>query len=140
MKFLRRFFARLSNLTAGRRGDQRLLEEMEEHLAQQTADNVRAGMPAAEARRQAVLRFGGTGTIREQYHAEAGLPLVETLLQDWRYAVRMLLRSPGFSLTAIATMALGIGATTAIYSVIDATLLHPLPYPHPSELVDLEDD
>src|SRR6201995_260350 len=64
--------------------------------------------------------------------------LLENLLFDLRYAVRMLLRSPGFSLIAIATMALGIGATTAIYSVIDATLLHPLPYPHPSQLVRME--
>jgi predicted permease len=64
----------------------------------------------------------------------------DNLLSDLRYAVRMLLRSPGFSLIAIATMALGVGATTAIYSVIDATLLHPLPYPNPTELVHVSDD
>jgi predicted permease len=68
------------------------------------------------------------------------LPFLDNLLSDLRFAVRLLLRSPGFSLIAIATMALGVGATTAIYSVIDATLLHPLPYPNPSELVRLEDD
>src|ERR1700758_3491312 len=140
MKSLRRFFARLLNLATGGRDDQRLLEEMEEHLAQQTADNVRAGMTAAEARRQAVLKFGGAGTIREDYHREVSLPFVETFWQDLRFAIRMLLRSPGFSLIAIATMALGVGATTAIYSVIDATLLHPLPYPNPGELVRIEAD
>ncbi|MFC5863497.1 ADOP family duplicated permease [Acidicapsa dinghuensis] len=140
MKALRRFFARLSNLASGNRTDRRLLEEMEEHLARQTADNVRDGMSAVEARRQAVLKFGAAATIRENYHAELNLPFFETLSQDLRYAVRMLLRSPGFSLIAIATMALGIGATTAIYSVIDATLLHPLPYPRPAELVRIEDD
>jgi predicted permease len=140
MKFLRRFFARLLNLAVGRRTDQRLLEEMEEHLAQQTADNVRAGMSTAEAHRQAVLKFGGVGTIREDYHTEVSLPFIETLWQDLRYALRMLLRSPGFSFIVIATMALGIGATTAIYSVIDATLLHPLPYPNPGELIHVEDD
>ncbi|MGC1297679.1 MAG: ABC transporter permease [Alloacidobacterium sp.] len=140
MKFLRRFFARLSNIANDSRADQRLLEEMEEHLAQQTADNVRAGMPAGEARRQAMLKFGAVGTIREDYHTELKLPFIETLLQDLRYAVRMLLRSPGFSFIAIATMALGVGATTAIYSVIDATLLHPLPYPNPAELVRIQDD
>src|SRR6201987_2573915 len=64
--------------------------------------------------------------------------LFDNLLADLRYAVRMLVRSPGFSLIAIATIALGVGATTAIYSVIDATLLHPLPYPNPSELVRIE--
>src|SRR5579862_3238101 len=66
--------------------------------------------------------------------------MIEHLLFDLRYAVRVLLRSPGFSFIAVATMALGIGATTAIYSVIDATLLHPLPYPHPAELIHVEDD
>src|SRR5579864_8535612 len=138
MKFLRRFFIRLSNFTAGRRADQRLPEEMAEHLALQTEENLRAGLPPAEARRQAALKLGAAQAIREHHNAEQGLPLAEDLLVDLRFAFRMLHRSPGFSLIAIATMALGVGATTAIYSVIDATLLHPLPYPHPSELVRIE--
>jgi putative ABC transport system permease protein len=138
MRFLRRFFIRLSNFTAGRRADQRLQEEMAEHLALQTEENLRAGMSPAEARRQAVLKLGAAQAIREHHHAEQGLPLAENFLFDLRYAFRMLYRSPGFSLIAIATMALGVGATTAIYSVIDATLLHPLPYPNPSQLVRLE--
>jgi putative ABC transport system permease protein len=138
MRFLRRFFTRLWNFTAGKRADQRLQEEMAEHLALQTEENLRAGMSAAEARRQAALKLGAASAIRERHHAEQSLPLAENLLFDLRYALRMLHRSPGFSLIAIATMALGVGATTAIYSVIDATLLHPLPYPHPSELVHVE--
>jgi predicted permease len=138
MRFLRRFFIRLSNFTTGRRADRRLQEEMAEHLALQTEENLRAGMSPAEARRQAALKLGAAQAIREHHHAEQGLPLAENFLLDLRYAVRMLVRSPGFSLIAIATIALGIGATTAIYSVIDATLLHPLPYPHPSELVRIE--
>ena len=138
MRFLRRFFIRFSNFAAGRRGDQRVSEEIAEHLALQTEENLRAGLPPAEARRQAALKLGAAQAIREHHHAEQGLPLAENFLFDLRYAVRMLHRSPGFSLIAIATMALGIGATTAIYSVIDATLLHPLPYPHPSELVRVE--
>src|SRR5579862_2163325 len=140
MKVLRRFFIRLSNFIAGRRADQRLQEEIAEHVALQTEENLRAGLPAAEARRQAVLKLGAVQAIREHHNAEQGLPLAENLLVDLRYAFRLLHRSPGFSLIAIATMALGIGATTAIYSVIDATLLHPLPYPHPSELVRIEAD
>jgi putative ABC transport system permease protein len=140
MKPLRRFFMRLSNLATGRGGDQRLQEEIAQHLALQTEENLRAGMSSAEARRQATLKLGATEAIREFHHAEQSLPLVENLLLDFRYAVRMLVKSPGFAFIAIATVALGIGATTAIYSVIDATLLHPLSYPHPLELVRVHDD
>jgi putative ABC transport system permease protein len=140
VKGLRRFFIRLANTAARRSADQRLRDELAEHLAFETAANERAGMPPAEARRRALLRLGATQAIREQHHDEQGLPFLENLLFDLRYAIRMLVRSPGFSLIVIATMALGVGATTAIYSVIDATLLHPLPYPNPNELVRLEDD
>jgi putative ABC transport system permease protein len=140
MKSLQRFFARLSHLVAGSRADQRLREEMEDHLAQQTADNLHAGMSTVEAHRQAVLKFGAVGAIREQYHSELSLPLIETLWRDLRYALRQLVASPGFASIAILTIALGIGATTAIYSVVDATLLHPVPYPKPEQLVRIEDN
>jgi hypothetical protein len=138
VRFLRRFLIRLSNFVTRRSTDQRLREEIAEHLAFQTEENLRTGMSPAEARRQARLKLGAAEAIREDHHAEQSLPFVENLFQDLRFAVRMLLRSPGFSLIVIATMALGVGATTAIYSVIDATLLHPLPYPHPRELVRIE--
>ena len=142
MRFLRRFFIRFANFTAGRRADQRadqrLQEEMAEHLALQAEENMRAGLSSAEARRQAALKLGAVPAIRERHHAEQSLPLVENFLIDLRYAIRMLYRSPAFSLIAIATLALGVGATTAIYSVIDATLLHPLPYANPGELVQIE--
>jgi predicted permease len=140
VKLLRRFFIRLSNLASGRSANQRLQDEIAEHLALQTEENLRAGMALAEARRQAALKLGSSQAIREQHHAEQSIPLIENLLFDLRYAVRRVLRSPGFSFIAIATMALGVGATTAIYSVIDATLLHPLPYANPSELVRIEAD
>ena len=138
MKFLHRFFIRLSNFIANRRADQRLQEELAEHLALQAEQNLRAGMTPIEARRQAALKLGAAQAIREQHNAEHSLPFAENFLFDVRYAFRMLLRAPGFSFIVIATIALGVGATTAIYSVIDATLLHPLPYPNASELVRIE--
>src|SRR5579872_1981115 len=140
MKLLRRFCMRLSNLATGRSADQRLQDEIAEHLTFQIEENLRAGMAPGEARRQAALKLGPAEAIREHHHAEQSLPVIENLLFDLRYAVRMLLRSPGFSFIGIATMALGVGATTAIYSLIDATLLHPLPYPNPEQLVRVEDD
>src|SRR6185437_8255696 len=140
VKSLRRFFTRLENLVTMQSADQRLQEELDGHLAFQTEENLRAGMPPAEARRQAMLKLGSAEAIREDHHAEQSIPLIENLLFDLRYALRMLVRSPGFSFIAIATIALGIGATSAIYGVIDATLLHPLPYPHPGELVRIEAD
>ena len=92
MKFLRRFFIRLSNFATGRSADQRLQDEIAEHLAFQTEENLRAGMSPAEARRQAALKFGAAQAIREDHHAEQSLPFFENLLFDLRYAVRMLLQ------------------------------------------------
>ena len=140
MRALNRMLARLRKSASNRRGVDRLREEIQTHVAMLTEENIRSGMSPADARRRAVLKLGAVEAIREQYHSEEGLPFFENMLFDLRYAVRMLLRSPAFSLIAIATMALGIGATTAIYSVIDATLLHPLPFPRPAELVRIEDD
>jgi len=138
MSFLRRFLLRLSNFATRRSADRRLREEMAEHLALQTEENLRSGLAPAEARRLARLKLGSTEAIREDHRAEQSLPLLEHLAQDLRFAARLLRRSPGFSLIVIAVMALGVGATAAIYSVINATLLHPLPYPRPGELVEVE--
>jgi putative ABC transport system permease protein len=140
MKFLRRFLVRLGNFASRRGAESRLREELAEHVALQTEENLRAGMTAAEARREAALKLGAPEAIREQHHGEQSLPFLENLLLDLRFALRMLGKSPGFAAIAIATMAVGVGATTAIFSVVDATLLHPLPYPDPEQLVRLQDD
>src|SRR5271169_3545017 len=103
VKFLRRFLIRLSNFAAKRSADQRLQEEIAEHLAFQTEENLRAGMSFVEARRQAALKLGAAEAIREDHHAEQSLPLIENLLFDLKYAVRMLGRAPGFAFVAIAT-------------------------------------
>jgi putative ABC transport system permease protein len=138
MRTLRRFFKRLTSWATTQQDEERLQSEIAEHLAMQTAENIQAGLSPIEARRQAMLKFGGVEARKEEYRDQKGLPFLETLAQDLRYAFRQLAASPGFAFIAIATMALGVGATTAIYSVIDATLLHPLPYPRSSELVRIE--
>jgi macrolide transport system ATP-binding/permease protein len=135
MRALNRLFARVKNFGSGRRGDERLREEMEEHIALQMEENVRAGMTEQEARRQAVLKFGPVERMREGYHAEEGLPLIETLIQDTRYALRVLRRSPVFTLVAVATLALGIGANAAIFTLVNALMLKDLPVTDPKMLL-----
>jgi predicted permease len=137
MRFLKRFLTRLANFATRRRDDRRLREEMEEHLALQTAENLRAGMAPAKARREAVLKFGAAGAIREDYHSERGLPFLEDLLQDLRYAMRSFAKTPGLTALIVLSLAIGIGANTAIFSVTSTLLLKPLPYPAPDRIAIL---
>lgn len=128
MKFLRRLLARFGGFITRRRYDERLREEIEEHIVLQAEANVRAGMSPTEARRQAVLKFGAVETVREDYHDEEGLPWIENLLRDLRIALRQLRKSLGFTLTAILTLALGIGALTTVATWTNAVLYHPWPH------------
>jgi MacB-like periplasmic core domain len=137
MRGLWRLWARTYNFAMRQNGELRLREEIEQHLALQTEENIRAGMKPDEARRQAALKFGPAEAIRESYHQEAGLPLLERLLQDARYALRRLCRAPVFTVTAILTLALGIGATTSIFTLVHAILLKSLPVSKPEHLVRL---
>jgi len=137
MRALSRLLRRMRNFATQRTGEPRLREEMEQHLALQTEENIRAGMKPEEARRQAVLMFGPAEAIQESYHAEAGLPLIERLFQDVRYALRRLRRAPAFTVTATLTLALGIGATTSIFTLVHAVLLKSLPVSNPDQLVRL---
>jgi predicted permease len=135
MKRLKRLLIRLRNLVSRQSVDQRrFLEEMAEHLSLQTEENLRSGMTPAEARRQAVLKFGAVEAIREQYHAEKSLPLLESVVQDVRYSIRILGKSRGFTSIAAISLALAIGANTTIFSVTKRLLLDRLDVPHAEQL------
>ncbi len=137
MRSLHRFFTRLLNFTARHHGDERLREEMESHLAAQAEENIRAGMAPAEAHRRARLKFGSVEAVRADCHAETGLPFVEDLLLDVRYALRLLRKSPAFTLVALLTLMLGIGANVIVFGVLNAVLLRPLDVSNPQNLYQL---
>jgi predicted permease len=127
----------MTSWATARQHEERLHAEIEDHIASQTADNVRAGLSPAEARRQAVLKFGGVETMKESYREQRGLPFLETLIQDTRHALRRLRMAPAFTLSTILTLALGIGATTSIFTLVHAVLLKSLPVANPGELYRL---
>jgi len=135
MKLFRSWLKRLIGLSSNQRREQEFATELESHLQLHIDDNLRSGMTPEDARRNAVLKLGGLEPTRQAYRERGTIPLLETLVQDLRFALRQLRKSPGFTLTATLILALGIAASTAIFSFVDAALIKPLPYPNPNRLV-----
>jgi len=111
--------------------------ELRSHIEMRTEDNIAAGMSQKEARREACIRFGNQTTTKERVTGVDSVLMLESIVLDFRFACRQLLKNPGFALTAILVMALGVGATVAIFAFVDAALIKPLPYESPTRLVSL---
>ena len=138
MDQVRQAFHRLRSFFRRAQQDRELDAEMSAHLELAIEENLERGLPPAEARRQALVRFGGPQQVKESHREARGLPLLETLLQDFRFALRMLRRSPGFALVAIFCLTLGIGANAAVFSWMEGLLFRPYPaVAHQEKLVAL---
>jgi putative ABC transport system permease protein len=137
MPNLKSFLRRLQTLWRSEQLHREIAEEMRFHVDQRTADNIHRGMPAAEARKEAEQRFGGMARIQEQAYELRSVGWVESFVQDVVYGSRLLRRTPGFTFAAVLTLALGIGSSTAMFSILYSVLLRPLPFPQPEKLISL---
>ncbi len=138
MTSLRILLSRLRALFQKRKLDDELADEIQSHIEMQIEDHVRQGMSPEEARYLALRKFGGVDQVKETYRERRALPWVETFVRDLRYGLRMLLRSPGMTAVAVLSLGVGIGANTALFSVVDAVLLKTLPVENPESLVLFE--
>jgi predicted permease len=136
VNWLRISIRRLRGLFGKGARDRELSEELESHLQMHIDDNLRAGMTHEEARRNALIKLGGIEQTKESVRDRRGIPLLETLLRDLRFALRMLRKNPGFTFVVVFTLALGVGANTAIFSILESQLWRPLSFPDSERLVD----
>jgi predicted permease len=132
---MRELFNKLASFFRSRERDSELADELETHLALAIEDNIRGGMTPAEARRQAMIRFGSLESAKEHQRDARSLPAMERLRQDARYAFRAMRREPGFAMFAILIVGLGIAASATVFSVVNTVLIRPLPFEHPRNLV-----
>jgi predicted permease len=137
MRRLRAWLHKLFGIVPSQQQEQDFSDELASHLQLHIDDNLRSGMSPEQARREALHKLGGIEPTRQAHREGRTIPFLETLLQDIHYALRQLRRNPGFTLTAILMLALGIGASVAIFAFVDAALLKPLPYANPSRLADV---
>ena len=128
MKTVRAWLMRIFGVFGSTRAERELSAEIESHLQLHIDDNIRAGLSPQEARRRAVLALGGVERTKEEYRDRRGLPAFESLVRDLRYGTRALIKSPGFALAGVIILGLGIGVNSAIFTVVNAVVLKPLPF------------